>query len=176
VGHRDPEADVRYYAEKHLNSWLLNRAELPPLRLIVLLREPRDTYASLIAFRQAAKVELGQRHATDEEDYLRQFISRQRDRLRWIAGLRERPETTIVRYEDLVRDLPGVAARLETWLDVKLDREGVASERRMGWVHRTAPSTDESIGRWRRDLPADVADAIGRELGPEIDSLGLGDR
>src|SRR5215217_1769145 len=42
VAHREPEADVRYYAEKHLNSWLLDRRELPPLRLVVLLREPRD--------------------------------------------------------------------------------------------------------------------------------------
>jgi hypothetical protein len=173
VAHRDPEADVRYYAEKHLNSWLLDRRELPPLRLLVLLREPRDTYASLLAFREAAKAELGQRHATDEGDYLRQFVDRQRDRLRWIAGLQTGADTAIVRYEELVRDLPGVARRLEGWLSVDLDAEAVADERRMGWVHRTAPSTEESIGRWRRDLPSDVAEAIGRELRPEIEALAL---
>ena len=86
VAHRDPEADVRYYAEKHMNSWLLDRAELPPLRLLVLLRDPRDTYASLLAFREATKAELGQRQAADEADYFRRFIERQRDRLRWIVG------------------------------------------------------------------------------------------
>jgi hypothetical protein len=174
VAHREPEADVRYYAEKHLNSWLLDRNELPPLRLLVLLREPRDTYASLVSFREAAKAELGQRHATDEGDYLRQFIDRQRQRLRWIAGLEEGDDIAIVRYEALVRDLPGIAGRLEDWLSVKLDPQAVANERRMGWVHRTAPSTEESIGRWRRDLAADVAETIGRELGPELDALGFG--
>jgi hypothetical protein len=176
IAHRDPRADVRYYAEKHLNSWLLDRAELPSLRLIVLLREPRDTYASLLAFRAAADVELGQRHAADEADYLRQFIQRQRDRLRWIAALREGPETAIVRYEHLVKDLRSVASRLSSWLGVELDSDSVARDRRLGWVHRTASSTEESIGRWRRDLPAEVAETIGRELGPELARLGLGER
>jgi hypothetical protein len=175
VEHRDPEADVRYYAEKHLNSWLVDRGELPPFRLLVLLREPRDTYASLIAFREAAKAELGQRHATDEGDYLHQFIERQRERLRWIAGLQEGPDVAIVRYEDLVRDLAGVAARLGSWLSVKLDADAVASERRMGWVHRTAPSTEQSIGRWHLDLAPDVAETIGRELRSEWSALGSRD-
>jgi hypothetical protein len=173
VAHRDPEADVRYYAEKHLNSWLLDRRELPPLRLLVLLRDPRDTYASLLAFREAPWAELGQRHARDEEDYLRQFIERQRDRLRWIAGLEEGQDTAIVRYDALVRDLSGVAGRLEGWLGVTLDAGAALNERRIGWVHRTAPSTEESIGRWRSDLPADVAETIGRELRPELDTVGL---
>src|SRR5215208_1834357 len=167
VAHRDHEADVRYYAEKHLNSWLLDRRELPPLRILVLLRDPRDTYASLLAFRAAPWAELGQRHARDEGDYLRQFIQRQRDRLRWIARLEEGPDTAIVRYDELVRDLPGVAGRLESWLGVKLDASAVMNERRIGWVQRTAPSAEESIGRWRSDLPGDVAATIGRELRPE---------
>ena len=173
VAHRDAGADVRYYAEKHLNSWLLDRAELPPVRMIALLRDPRDTYASLIAFRQAAKAELGQRHAADEGDYMRQFLERQRERLRWIGGIREDRDTVVVRYEELVRDLPGVARHLGTWLEVTLDADEVARERRLGWVHRTATSTEESIGRWREDLPAEVAETIGRELRPELERLGF---
>jgi hypothetical protein len=171
VAHRDPGADVRYYAEKHMNSWLLDRAELPPLRLLVLLRDPRDTYASLLAFREATKAELGQRQAADEADYFRRFIERQRDRLRWIAGLEESRDTAIVRYEDLVRDLRGVSGRLEGWLGVELDPDSVAGDRRVGWVHRTADSPEKSIGRWRSDVPPDVTDAIARDLGPELSAL-----
>ena len=174
VAHRDPEADVRYYAEKHMNSWLLDRAELPPFRLLVLLRDPRDTYASLLAFRDATKAELGQREASDEADYFRQFLERQRDRLRWIAGLEEGRDTTIVRYEELVRDLPGVARRLEDWLAVDLDAESVMRDRRVGWVHRTAESPEESVGRWRADLPPDAAATIARELAPELAAVGFG--
>ena len=173
VAHGDPEADVRYYAEKHMNSWLLDRAELPPFRLLVLLRDPRDTYASLLAFRAATKAELGQREAADYADYLRRFIERQRDRLAWIVGLEEGPAVTIVPYEALVRDLAGVARRLEDWLTVEFDTESVMRDRRVGWVHRTAESPEQSIGRWRSDLSPDVAETIGRELQPELDALGF---
>jgi hypothetical protein len=171
VAHRDPEADVRYYAEKHMNSWLLDLTQLPPLRLLVLLRDPRDTYASLLAFREATKAELGQRQAADEADYFRRFIERQRDRLRWIAGLQEGQGTTIVRYEDLVRDLPSVSRRLEEWLAVELDAGSVMRDKRVGWVHRTAESPEESIGRWRTDLSAYVAESIRRELRSELEML-----
>jgi hypothetical protein len=176
VAHRDPEADVRYYAEKHMNSWLLDRSELPQLRLVVLLRDPRDTYASLLAFRESAKAELGQRQAADEADYFRRFIERQHDRLRWIAGLEDGRDTTIVRYEELVRDLPRVAGRLGAWLGVELDADSVMRDKRVGWVHRTAESPEASIGRWRSDLPADVAESIARELRPELDGLGFAKR
>lgn len=173
VAHRDPEADVRYYAEKHMNSWLLDLRELPPLRMVVLLRDPRDTYASLLAFRSTPWAEFGEGRATDENDYLDQFITRQRERLRWIAKLQEGPDTAIVRYEELVRDLPAVARRLEGWLEVKLDDEAVAKDRRLGWVHRTAPSSEESIERWRTDLPSDIAERIRRDLRPEVEALAL---
>jgi hypothetical protein len=171
VAHRDPEADVRYYAEKHMNSWLLDRDELPPFRLLVMLRDPRDTYASLLAFREATKAELGQREAADEADYFRRFIERQRDRLRWIAALEESPETTIVRYEELVRDLAAVSGRLSAWLGVELDADSVLRDKRVGWVHRTADSAEESIGRWRSDLPKEVAETIGGQLRAELRAL-----
>jgi hypothetical protein len=141
--------------------------------MLVLLRDPRDTYASLLAFREATKAELGQREAADKEDYFRRFIERQRDRLRWIAGLEQGQDATIVRYEDLVRDLPGLARRLEEWLAVDLDAESVMRDRRVGWVHRTADSPEQSIGRWRSDLSREIADAIARELAPELTALGF---
>jgi Sulfotransferase family len=171
--HGSPRADVRYYAEKHLNSWLVDRSDLPPLRVVVLLRDPRDTYVSLLAFRDAAGADLGQRHARDDEDYLRQFIDRQRERLRWISGLQEDGQTLVVRYEDLVSDLAGVATRLERWLGVSLDADAVIADRRMKWMHRTSTTTEESIGRWRSELDSRLATAISDELGGELSALGF---
>ena len=171
VAHRDPEADVGYYAEKHMNSWLLDRAELPPLRLLVLLRDPRDTYASLLAFREATKAELGQRQAADEADYFRRFIERQRDRLRWIAGLEEGRDTAIVRYEELVRDLPerGPASRPGWgWSSTRIRSCGTSE-----WDGCIAPPRAPRsrsgggvgpAGRSRR--------AIARELASELTALG----
>jgi hypothetical protein len=173
VSHQDPQADVRYYAEKHMNTWLVDRAELPPLKLVALLREPRDTYASLLAFQASKNADMGQHHAADEAEYLGQFIDRQRQRLGWITQLGDDEETTIVRYDELVRDLPAVAGRLGEWLDVTLDAAEVAADRRLGWVHRTAPSAAESMGRWRRDLSPEVAERIAAELRPELSALGF---
>jgi hypothetical protein len=57
---------------------------------------------------------------------------------------------------------------------VELDADAVMRDRRVGWVHRTAESPEASIGRWRSDLPADVADAIARELASEMPAAGVG--
>ena len=48
--HGDPSAEVRYYAEKHMDTWLVDLDELPPLNLLVLLRDPRDTFVSFHAY------------------------------------------------------------------------------------------------------------------------------
>src|SRR5215208_5603578 len=56
-------AGIRYYAEKHMDTRKLDLAELPPVKVIVLLRDPRDTYISIRAF------------------------DRKRDRMRWIHDL-----------------------------------------------------------------------------------------
>lgn len=173
--HGDPEADVRYYAEKHLNTWQLDLAELPPLRLIVLLRDPRDTFVSLGTFEdlRGRTSGFGQDRAADWRDYLDQFISRQRDRLRWVAELAEGGDVPVVRYEDMVRDLPGVSARIGAWLDAPLDPVAVAKDRRLRRAHVTSGRPHKSIGRWKRELPAQVAEIFGRELDEELGVLGF---
>ena len=61
---------------------------------------------------------LGRDRAGSREEHLEQVIRRQRERLRWIAELQEQDQIPIVRYEDLVLDLPGTAERLGSWLGV----------------------------------------------------------
>ena len=46
----DPDADVRYYAEKHQDTRLIDLDELPPVLVLVLVRDPRDMYVSFHAF------------------------------------------------------------------------------------------------------------------------------
>jgi hypothetical protein len=38
-------------------------------------------------------------------------------------------------------------------------------------VHRTAESPEASIGRWRSDLPEEVAETIGGQLRAELRAL-----
>jgi hypothetical protein len=176
IEHHNPDVEVRYYAEKHLNTWELDLARLPPVYVLALLRDPRDTYVSMQAFdRQQGKAGFGRQRAATEQEFLDRFMGRQRERLRWIATLLDDGDgaTLVVRYEDLVGDLHAIAARLHAWLGVGCDPTAVLADRRMRRVHITAESPDKSIGRWRRDLDPDVATRIGRELRSELRAVGL---
>ncbi len=137
----DPDATppVRYLAEKHLNTWKVPLGQLPPHKLIVLLRDPRDTWVSINAFNDIrGGGPLGRDRAGGREQHLDDVIRRQQERLRWIAGLEEKGEVPIVRYEDLVRDLPGTAERLGNWLGVELDAKSVMRDKSFRAKHMTA--------------------------------------
>jgi hypothetical protein len=173
VEHRRPEAAVAYYAEKHMNSWQLDLRKMPPLALVVLLRDPRDTLVSIDAFNRARDKDLGRRRSLGEEEAVTLFISRQRQRLRWIASLLEDDSVPVIRYEDLVFDLDAVAQRLERRLSVELDPAVVARDRRMPASHGTASSPEDSVGRWKQELAPELADRLARELSAELRATGL---
>jgi glycosyltransferase involved in cell wall biosynthesis len=163
--HRDPRAAVGYYAEKHLNTWLIDSGELPAHRVVALLRDPRDTLVSIAAFEQT--------QAAGSHDRLHQVIARQRERLRWIAGLLESEESPVIRYEELIRDLPAVAVRLEAWLAVELNPEAVENDKLLRKRHSTAKSPEDSIGRWKQELDEETAETVTRELRAELAAVGL---
>ena len=172
--HADPAAEVGYYAEKHLNTWLVDLATLPPVELVVLLRDPRDTYVSMLAFDRLRETQgFGQERSDDPGAHLEEVIVRQHQRLRWIAGLLEGGEVSVVRYEDLVLDLEGVAARLRSRLGIELDARAAARDRRLKRMHVTAGKPADSLGRWKRELPADVAATFAERLGDEMRAVGF---
>jgi len=170
----DTTPPVRYLAEKHLNTWKVPLGQLPPHKLIVLLRDPRDTWVSINAFNDIrGGGPLGRDRAGGREQHLDDVIRRQQERLRWIAGLEEKGEVPIVRYEDLVRDLPGTAERLGNWLGVELDAKSVMRDKSYRAKHMTADSPERSVGRWRTELEPEIAERFTRDLGPELRALGI---
>jgi hypothetical protein len=175
--HGDPSADVRYYAEKHLDTWLVDLAELPPLKLLILLRDPRDTFVSFQAFdalrRERGGMFLAAHPVPGETKAQRtaRFIERERDRLRWIARVGGE-QVPVFRYEDLVLDLPGQARRLENWLSVRLDPKPAASDSTLLGLHISASTPRASVGRWKREMAPELAEQFKRELGAELDALG----
>jgi hypothetical protein len=161
----------RYYAEKHGNTWLVDRRELPPLKLIVLLRDPRDTYASIRAFEdKEPSTSFGVRYAWRGSDQLGGIIDRQRRRLRWIARLLEDGRVPVVRYEELTGDLPSVVRRMEEHLQVELAPEALRGDE-LGARHGSSAADGSS--RWRHELDADTAERFTRELHPELRAVGL---
>jgi hypothetical protein len=177
--HGDPNAVVRYYAEKHQDTWLVDLDKFPTLKVAVLLRDSRDTFVSFHAFDAKRRRESGGRFEaalpagseTEEERTIR-FIERERERLRWIAGLPDGGRFCLFRYEDLVMDLRRQSHRLEEWLSVRLDPGIAASDTEMRRVHVSAETPQASVGRWKREMRPDLAQLFNRELGEELEALG----
>jgi hypothetical protein len=169
--HSAPEDAVRYYAEKHQRTRLVRRDEVPDFELVVLLRDPRDVYVSITTLDPVAG--MGMRGGRTAESRLAGQLRGGRERLRWIADLLEHDSAPVIRYEELVTDLPGVAERIGGHLSVDLDPAVVAGDRRMARRHVTAADPAQSIGRWRSELDPEVAERFARELGPELRALGF---
>jgi glycosyltransferase involved in cell wall biosynthesis len=168
------QAEVRYYAEKHLNTWLVPLEHLPPLKLVVLLRDPRDTWVSINSFSELrGSGRMGRDRHGSYEEHLEHVLRRQRQRLTWIADLLDGGEVPVIRYDDMIKDLAGVAERLERWLGVELDAAKAASDLQMRFQHVSAESPEASLDRWKRELDPDVAERFARELGSELRAVGL---
>ncbi len=171
LAHRAYDADVRFYAEKQMEVRELDRSGFPPHRVLAILRDPRDTFVSILAWNEAKGANLNQADTGDEKDFIARYVARQRSRLRWIHNLSEDASTRVIRYEHLVEALPRVARELGAWLGVELSAERVERDREIQLWHVTARSARSSVGRWREDLEPHVAKLITRELRPELRAL-----
>jgi hypothetical protein len=177
--HGAPEADVRYYAEKHQDTRLIDLDELPAVRVLVLIRDPRDMFVSFHAFDAKRSSEGGPGFEAarpapweSERELIARFIERERERMRWIAGIQSGEAFPVFRYEDLVTDLPGQARRLEEWLSVSLDPGIAAADAKLRDQHVSAATPEASVGRWRTELDPELAALFNRELGEELEALG----
>jgi hypothetical protein len=175
----DPSAEVRYYAEKHQDTWLVDLGQLPALELLVLLRDPRDTFVSFHAFdakrrREGTGTFVGAEPAPGETEAekVNRFVDHERERMRWIASFGRDASSRVFRYEDLVTDLVGEARRLEHLLSVDFDVEAVIRDEALRDRHVSADSPAASIGRWKRELEPGLAERFNRELADELEALG----
>ena len=171
-----PSADVRYYAEKHLSSW---RVKLEAsVRLVALLRDPRDTYISIDAFNKKRREAgaggplMGRFPGESDEAWVARYLPYQKERLQWIEQALKTGTMPVFRYEDLVLDLPGQARRIEDLLGISLDPAAVANDDSLR-VHVSAGTPQSSIGRWQTQMPAELAKRFSDELGDELKALGF---
>ena len=176
--HRKRTAEPRFYAEKHLQTWILDREALPRFRTIALLRDPRDVYLSILAFNEKREgmPPIGQAVGEPVERWRDRFIETQRRRLGWVAEALadgDSGETVVVRYEDLVGNLEAEAARLERALGITLRPKAVLKDRRLRAEHSTSASAEASVGRWRREMGTADASQFGSALGAELAAVGF---
>jgi hypothetical protein len=173
---------ARFFVEKYLPYQVIPDllSELyPGAREVILVRDFRDMLCSVIAFnRKRGWSDFGYTEGGDDAQYVREVM------LPSLTILAERlgGEATspyLVRYEDLVLDPEPALAGLFEHLGLAADEELVAEtvqRAREGTAsmdhHRTTSDPAASIGRWRQDLPEEIAAVCGEELGPLLAEFG----
>jgi hypothetical protein len=158
-----------YYAEKLNMSWSLDLPSTIPWRLLVVIRDPRDVWLSVLAFdEQRGFYGFGRHEGESEEGFLTRFLDGQRTRLSWAAGVQRAARHPVIRYEDLVRDLHTAARRLESWLGVRLDPDAVLAQGPGRAQHVTADSPEASVDRWRRELGDGMRERFKDALASEL--------
>ena len=156
------QAAPAYFAEKtSVFDPIRSFARLlwPDLREVVLVRDPRDVFLSYRAFWRT------------DPAYARQMMRITRDALLAIRAAAD-PSVLILRYEDLIGAGAASQARLSAFLGLGAPLTlAPAAEAGLFAGHGTAGSPEASVGRWRRELPAEEIVAFAREFGDMLDAF-----
>jgi hypothetical protein len=156
---RRSKPEALFYAEKVVGDAELLYDSPINVRLVDLVRDPRDVFCSIRAFADGGPG-FGRRADQTDDQFLEQHIAQQLRRLQVMAATPENIDRVLIRYEDLVADLHGYAARLGSWLGIRLDADQVLAARGSYRHHMTTDTVDESVGRWRQELDPGQASRI----------------
>jgi hypothetical protein len=155
----------------------LVRELFPAAREIVLVRDFRDMLASILAFNSKRGSDgFGRDLVESDEAYVRRLT-------RSVRALHDRvvshPDVLVVRFEDLMTDQTRTIERILRFLGVSSKNDVVATMIHQSAIdsdemrfHRTTESAGDSIGRWRRDLPTELADLASAEWAPVLAAFG----
>ncbi|MBL9077509.1 MAG: sulfotransferase [Planctomycetes bacterium] len=167
--------DVVWYAEKSRTPF---RASLQQLgvehEVIYLLRDPRDILQSIWAFNEKrGSIGFSVQESETQHEFAVRFLDERRRRLRVLLEMAPKdPHAVVVRYEDMIQDLPAVAARLSARYGVTFDAAQVQAQQKDFADHMSSKGPRASIGRWRREMDPSIRDLFAREVGRELAALG----
>jgi hypothetical protein len=146
----------------------------PNAKEIFLVRDFRDMVCSLMAFYKDGTT---RRRASDDEQYIRWLGS-------WATHLHSdytsrADRAHLVRYEDVVNQPAETMTAVFQYLELDASPELVdeiltkASEQTPHFrKHRTTPSVEASIGRWRHDLDPELHRACEETFGELLGAYG----
>jgi hypothetical protein len=168
--HRSSQPSLQWYAEK-VAAWApaFVRSCLPA-RTLYLFRDPRDMYLSANAImRHRSYFSFGRGPQDSDLDHARNLAC---EFLLYFENYRadkHRDDCLLIQYADLVRDMGGVAKRLQDFAGLRCLPNEMAQD--LGF-HRTASSPEASIDRWRREaLPKGVLSFLETYLRESFDAL-----
>jgi len=172
----------RYFAEKTGpgRSCRLAHRLYSGSRELFLVRDFRDVYCSVVAFNDARGYDgFGRDTFPNDVEYLRSLGEAAQAML--AAWRARRSKGMLVRYEDLVRDRISAVKQICDHLnlsaaDVANDPDEIVRRAQSGEGglsgHRTTTTVEESIGRWRRDLPDELRSASAEFLDEPLLAFG----
>jgi hypothetical protein len=177
----EPEG-IRYFAEKFLLDPVLldlTTEVFPRAREVILVRDFRDRLSSVFAWNEKRGDHgFGHDAGMSRAEYLVERVRADADDLaeRW---QRRRGEALLVRYEDLILEPEATMTGLFEFLDVAADEAAVHAvieqanqPTELLETHRTVSDPMQTIGRWRRDLPSDLAEESTELLAPVLEAFG----
>jgi len=182
VCERSGKTGARYFAEKFLLEPVLLDLVLecfPGAREIVLVRDFRDRLSSVFAWNEK-RGERGFGHDAQmsKAEYLTERVRVDAGELldRW---RRRGAAAHLVRYEDLLLEPRATLKALFEYLEVEAGGSAldellaVATQpSKLLDSHRTVADPTQTIGRWRRDLPAELAEECNELLADVLDAFG----
>lgn len=170
---------ARYFVEKFLPGQVaadLLRELYPGAAEIVLVRDLRDVFCSILAFNRKRGYDAFGRELADSDDEYIDSVRRSGEAL--LGHLRnDERKAHLIRYEDLIREPVATLEPLLSHLGLdpgaapEMVERAAVSTAAMDH-HMTAPSAATSIGRWRTELDPDLADRCDAVLSPVIADLG----
>jgi Sulfotransferase family len=182
VGRRSDKTDALYFAEKFLLDPILldlTTEIFPGARELILVRDFRDRLSSVFAWNEK-RGEAGFGHEVEmsKAEYLANRVNADAEAL--AARWRQRGgEAHLVRYEDLILEPRQTLSGILGFLGVADDPDTVAETLEVANRpnelldgHRTVSDPAQTIGRWRRDLPADLAAECNELLAPVLETFG----
>jgi hypothetical protein len=182
VARRAGEEGARYFAEKFLLDPLLldlTTEVFPGAKELILVRDFRDRLSSVFAWNEKRGDHgFGHDAQMSKAEYLVERVRGDADDLidRW----RRRGEAALlVRYEDLILTPEATLTAIFEYLEIDADEPAVRAvldEANQPTdhldAHRTVSDPMQTIGRWRRDLPEDLAAETNELLAPELEAFG----
>jgi hypothetical protein len=170
-----------FFAEKCLpenNVPQLLRELYPDAAEVFLVRDFRDMVCSIRSFNEKRGSEnFGAAGANGDEAYVRVLAPAV---ARLLDGWRERRgRAHLVRYEDLIGDPHSAVADMLAFAGLNdtpalVDSMLAQADQEIPGManHRTAASSQASVGRWREELPDEVAQLCEQAFGPALEEFG----